>query len=75
MPTVINNPPPREDGGGGLGFLLGVIVLVLLVVLFFIYGLPAIRGTSRSASVVGNSQGEENVEVPGNINVDINTNK
>ncbi len=42
MTTVINNP---REGDSSLGMIIGVIVGIILVLIFFVYGLPAMRGT------------------------------
>jgi hypothetical protein len=47
MPTIINNPP--STGGtesSALVLILSIAVAAGLIVLFFVYGLPAIRGTA-----------------------------
>ena len=54
MATIINNPDSGTSGdsSGGMGFLIGTIVLILVLILFFVYGLPAIRGTNSSTKKV-----------------------
>lgn len=44
MATVINNPGEGESSG--VGVIIGVLIAIVLIALFFIYGLPAIRGSS-----------------------------
>ena len=65
MTTVVNNPAPTgtHDSGSGMGFFLGLIVLLLLVFLFFVYGLPALRNSFSTPSI----------NVPGQIDVNVNT--
>lgn len=60
MATVINNPD--QGNGGGTGMIIGAVVLLIVVVLFFVYGLPAMR----------NSGSDTNVNVPDEIQVDVN---
>lgn len=64
MATIVNNPPAYEDrGGNGMGFLLGVIVLLFVAALFFYYGLP----------LIGQAMQGPQVNVPGKIDVNVNT--
>lgn len=68
MATVINNPSTGAgaDTGSGMGFLIGVLMFALLAFLFFFYGVPALRGLSRSAS--------PQITVPDKIDVNVNGN-
>lgn len=44
MTTVVNNPGNTD--GTGAGLVVGVILAIAVIaLLFFVYGLPAIRGT------------------------------
>jgi len=63
MATVINNPDSGGRDGGGSGVIVGVIVAIIILVLFFLYALPAIRGTTKSGTTVN---------IPDKINVDVN---
>lgn len=65
MPTVINNPE-TSGGDSGLGVIIGVIIAIILIALFFVYGLPAIRGTNPPAD--DNNGTNINVEIPNPIN-------
>lgn len=62
MATVINNPDSGESTGGGVGLIVGAIILLAIVVLFFVYGLPALRGTDKGTTV----------NVPEQVQVDVN---
>jgi len=62
LTTVVNNPSGGSDSGSGAGFMVGILVLAVLAVLFFAYGLPALR----------QSAGGVRVEVPDQIDVDVN---
>lgn len=55
MATVINNP----SEGSGAGTIIGVVIAILLIALLFIYGIPALRGTS------GGTGTNVNVSLPG----------
>ncbi len=50
MTTIINTPPAVESSDSGAGIILGVIIALIVVVLFFVYGLPAIRGSTTPTS-------------------------
>jgi hypothetical protein len=45
MPTIINNP---SGEGSGAGMVVGILVAIIALVLFFVYGLPALRGSDNS---------------------------
>ena len=68
MATIINNPPVtnNETGGNGMGFLLGIIILIVFVAIILIYGLPILKNMSGFSA---------QVNVPKNINVNVNTTK
>jgi hypothetical protein len=61
MATVINNP---GDNSGGAGMIIGLVVAVIIIAIIFIYGIPALRGTS-SAPAAGASV---NVTLPSTDN-------
>jgi hypothetical protein len=67
MATIINNPDSGTDrtveSGGGAGMLIGAIVLILVLIIFFVYGLPALRGSSNKGNTIN---------VPDKIDVDVN---
>lgn len=44
MATIVNTPSGSHEDSG-MGLIVGVIVAILVVLLFFVYGLPALRGT------------------------------
>jgi hypothetical protein len=48
MTTIINTP--GNNDGGGAGIIIGVIVAIVIIVLFFVYGLPAIRGSKANTA-------------------------
>ena len=51
MTTIINTPPqPAERSESGAGIVLGVIVALVLVAIFFIFVLPALRGSYAAPS-------------------------
>lgn len=62
MATVINNPSGGDDSS--VGVIVGIVAIVLLVILFFVYALPAIRGTNASAPAQ-TSGAQINVTLPG----------
>ena len=62
MATIINNPDSGGSNGGGMGMVIGAIVLVIILILFFVYGLPAIRGSNKGTTV----------NVPDKVEVDVN---
>lgn len=63
MATIINTPSGTTgDNSSAFTFLIGAILLVAMFFLFVYYGLPALRGGTQAPSV----------EVPSQINVDIN---
>ena len=50
MTTIINTPPTVENSDSGAGIVIGVVVALIVVVLFFVYALPAIRGSATPTS-------------------------
>ncbi len=64
MATIINNPDSGGGGGGSAGTIIGIVVAIIIIALFFLYGLPALRGTDRNNTT--------NIEVPDRIQVDVN---
>lgn len=63
MATVINNPGNGSGAGSSVGVIVGVIVLLVVLALFFVYALPAIRG---SGGGVPNAI-DLNVNLPENV--------
>ena len=61
MATVINNPD-TSGSGGGMGMVLSVLLVIVVIVLFFVYGLPAMRGTNRGTTV----------NVPDQVDINVN---
>lgn len=75
MTTIINSPPTpapvQSDGGSGLaGILIVVVIVAVIGFLFFVYGLPAMRG-SQDTNTGGTSSGPT-INVPDKVQVDIN---
>lgn len=60
MTTTINN---TGEGGGGAGMILGIVIAVIIIALLFIYGLPALRGTTATPTT--SSDTNINVTLPG----------
>lgn len=48
MTTVINSPGNGDGGGSSVGLVFGLIALLVVVGLFFVYALPAIRGSGAA---------------------------
>jgi hypothetical protein len=71
MTTVVNNPatPATTDNSGVTGLIVGLIVVAFLAFLFFFYGLPAFRNATQKAPT------NVDVEVPKDINVEVNPNQ
>jgi hypothetical protein len=73
METVINNPntPPSdpERENGWVGSLLIGIVVIILALLFFVFALPALRGTDPG--VQPNDDININVDLPDQQDVEI----
>lgn len=65
MATTINN----TGEGTGAGTIIGIVLAVIIVALLFIYGLPALRGTTAPASNGTNI----NVELPSPGGAEVNT--
>jgi hypothetical protein len=59
MTTIINTPGNNNGDGGAAGIIIGVIIVIVIIVLFFVYALPAIRGTHKAADTT-----TINVQVP-----------
>lgn len=64
MATVINNPS-TESTGSGTSMVVGLVLAIIVAFLFFAYGLPALRNSGSTGS-------ETNINVPDDINVDVN---
>ncbi|MDD5068601.1 MAG: hypothetical protein PHS53_04350 [Candidatus Pacebacteria bacterium] len=47
MSTIINTPGNSSEDSG-LGIILGVLIAIIVIVLFFVYGLPALRGSQTA---------------------------
>ena len=54
MATVINNP---SDNGSGAGTVIGILIAIILIAVLFIYGLPALRGSSPTTSTANTTPG------------------
>ena len=65
MATIINNPGDgNNSGGNAAGIIVGIVLVVIVLFVFFVYGLPAIRGTRQSSGTT--------VNVPDKIDVNVN---
>jgi hypothetical protein len=62
MATIVNTPGTTREGSG-TGLIVGVLLAIVLIALFFIYGLPAIRGTGSDAGTT--------VNIPENVDVNV----
>ncbi len=62
MATIINNPDTGSSNSG-MGTVVGIVLAIIIVALFFMYGLPAMRGTQKSGTTVN---------VPEKVQVDVN---
>lgn len=62
MTTVVNTPGSSNSSDSSVGMVLGLIVLLVVLGLFFVYALPAIRG---SAPAQPNGAIDVNVKLPG----------
>jgi hypothetical protein len=71
MATTIVNPAPSTNSSGSniAGLLFGAIILIVFVALFFVYALPFLRSLS------GIGSGGVQVNVPKNINVNVQQTK
>lgn len=61
MTTVINNPGNGDGSDSAVGMIVGIIVLLMIVGLFFVYALPAIRGSGAAPQ---NGAIDVNVKLP-----------
>ena len=61
MATIINNPGDSGKGSS-TGIIVGVIVVLVLLGLFFVYALPALRGSNAPEATTI----DLNVDVPAN---------
>lgn len=67
MTTVINNPGEGSNNNGpGMGIILGVIIAIIFIALFFVYGLPALRGTNQA------QPSKPTINVPDTIDINVN---
>jgi len=73
MTTVINNPSDNNSSSG-IGLVVGIILLLVFVFLLFYYGLPALRGTANTTPSTGSDTSTEiRVDVPDEIDVNVNS--
>jgi len=65
MATIVNNPPTTTSSneGSSMGVVVGVIIALVILALVLMWGVPFLRGTSRSGV---------NVDIPKDINVNVN---
>jgi hypothetical protein len=61
MATVINNP---SNEGSGAGTIIGIVVAIILIALLFIYGLPALRGSSTGTTATPGASANVDVTLP-----------
>jgi hypothetical protein len=65
MTTVIKNDGASGESSG-LGMVLGIILAIVLIVLFFVYALPALRGSGTPDTL------DVNVDLPSPSAPDLN---
>jgi hypothetical protein len=66
MATIVNTTPAQPvERSNGMGFLLGVVLILAFIFLFFLYGVPLLTQSFRSAG--------PQVNVPDKINVNVQT--
>ncbi len=68
MATIINTPPaaPSDGGSGAMGMIVGLVLVLVVGLLFFVYGLPAMRGTQNA-----NNDNSPTINVPDKIQVEV----
>jgi len=67
MTTIVNTPGQgNSDSGSGMGMIVGVVLLIAFLFAFFVYGLPMLR------SSVGSGSTTPQINVPDDINVNVN---
>lgn len=79
MATIINNPPaqspaPSDGGGSATGMIVGILLVIVVGFLFFMYGLPAMRGTAnmpQDRDMKSDDMGSPTINVPDKIDVNI----
>ena len=65
MATIINNPDSSDTGNNsGTNILIAVVLLIVFFLVMIFYGLPYLRGGSRSETPSKNIQNNVNEEVP-----------
>ena len=50
MTTVVNSPGNASGDSAGVGMIIGILLAIVIVILFFVYGLPAMRGSATPQS-------------------------
>lgn len=67
MATIINNPDSSDTGNNsGTNILIAVVLLIVFFLVMIFYGLPYLRGGSRSETPTENIQNNVNEETPAN---------
>jgi hypothetical protein len=75
MTTVVNTPASgTSDSGSGMGMVVGIIVVLVIVVLLAMFALPALRGggTSAPAANAPAGDGASDVNLPEQVDVNVN---
>lgn len=77
MVDIINTPARTDSGGTGI--LVGGILFVIFAMLLVFYGVPALRGATRTSSPESQVQqmpntdaGDRGMAIPEEINVNVN---
>lgn len=71
MTTIINTPAPppaqSESSSGLAGILIGIAIVALIGFLFFVYGLPAMRGSQNT----NDTNSGPTINIPDKVDVNI----
>ncbi len=73
MTTIVNTPATSERSGTSSA-LIGLVLLLVFAFLLFFYGLPALRNATQQSPTNVNVEAPEGVQVPENVNIDVDTN-
>ncbi len=66
MVTIINKPGNNNEPSGGMWGYLGILLVIVVIIILLFYGIPILRNAVRNT-------GTPQINVPGNVNVNINT--